>query len=41
MWKSLLIAIPCIIFTNNDIAAQEKELTLNEKISINNLKEFS
>ena len=39
MWKSLLIVISCIIFTNNDIAAQEKELTLNEKISINNLKD--
>lgn len=39
MWKYFLIAISCIIFTNNDIVAQDKELTLNEKISINNLKD--
>ena len=39
MWKFFIIVIPCIIFANNDIVAQEKELTLNEKISINNLKD--
>lgn len=32
------MVISCVVITNNDISAQDKELTLNEKIGIQNLK---
>lgn len=39
MHKLLLILVSVIISTSNTIVAQEKELSLNERIGINNLKD--
>lgn len=38
MQKFLLIVISLLIISGNAVVAQIKELTLNEKIAINNLK---